>query len=245
MAAMSTVEGVDTSTDTTQRAPGRKMYGEDVATVSHDLKGPLSVIALEASVLDEILPGPDDDLAHNALTRIKQNVAFIDRMIRDLIDLAAIESDHFDILLQPTDLSRLVSNTVARMTPTRERERVFVDVPGPVMVLADPARIERVVGNLMSNAFAYSPPGTRIEVRIDAVGERVRVSVIDHGPGLDREEAQKVFMRFHRTRAARSKEGNGLGLFVCHRIIDAHRGVLAVESAPGHGSRFYFELPRA
>jgi signal transduction histidine kinase len=108
----------------------------------------------------------------------------------------------------------------------------------------DDLRIQRVVTNLLGNALKFAPRHTHVVVRLEAcVDGGARISVIDAGPGMAAAETAYVFERYRRTKSASHFEGSGLGLFVAKQIVEAHGGMIGVDSVPGTGSRFYFELP--
>lgn len=220
-----------------------QLRDDDVATLSHDLKNPLSMIALDLCMLQERLPAFASSELRRTLARIGQNVAFIDRLVHDLLDLSLIDAARLEITAVPLELSSLVEEVIERATSARDRTRVRVEVGEPVIVLGDGARLERVIANLLGNALKYSPRGSQVVVRLAIAAQTVRVSVIDHGPGLDPAEASTVFEKFRRASSARGREGAGLGLFVSHQIVAAHGGRIGVDSVVGEGSCFYFELP--
>ncbi len=222
---------------------GSELDDDDVATISHDLKNPLSIITLDVGVLQERLAGSASGELRRALARIEQNVAFINRLIHDLLDLSALGAAHFSMTMEPTDLGRLVASVVGRATTPAERERIYLDVPGPIIVMADAARVERVIENLLLNALKYAPSPTPIGVRVDLGDDHACVSVIDEGPGIAPPDQRLVFEKFRRGRASRRREGTGLGLYVCRKIVEAHGGRIGVDSELGKGSRFFFELP--
>ena len=124
-------------------------------------------------------------------------------------------------------------------------------VDGPTLVEGDEDRLRQVVDNLLSNAIRYSPGGSPIDVTIDTgdapTGAVVRVRVIDRGPGLSADDAERVFDRLYRTDEARSRVdgGSGLGLSIVRSIVETHGGEAFVETNPGHGSTFGFTLPVA
>jgi len=124
---------------------------------------------------------------------------------------------------------------------------IAMDAPSPVVVDGDDARLRQVVANLLNNALEHTPPGTPVTVRVGAHGGRAHLSVLDEGPGLPPDDAAKIFDRFYRVDAARtrSKGGAGLGLSIVKAIVEAHDGTVLLESAPGHGARFIVDLPEA
>lgn len=213
---------------------------DDVVAIAHDLRGPLSVISLEATLLEDE-PSVSRD-ARSALARIGRNLRYIDYLLQDLLDLAAIDAARFEIRGEPTELCGLVAEVIARMVPTRDRDRVVLTSTGVVEAIADAHRIERVVANLLHNALKYSCDSP-IAVVVEADGDLARVSVIDQGPGLPPDEVSCVFDKFRRASTSKRSGGTGLGLYVSRRIIEAHHGRIAVSSTFGHGSRFEFELP--
>ena len=216
---------------------------DDVVQIVHDFKGPLSTIALEAWLLDDKLGAAADGEVRRVVARINHNLAFLDRMVQDLLDSCAMDEGHFAIRRRPTELRGLLADAIERVVASRDRSRVVLEATGQVTLAIDDLRIERVVANLVANALKYGSLGTGVVVRLEADGVRVRVSVIDSGPGLSEAEMGYVFDRYRRTPSAQTIEGSGLGLYASKRIIEAHGGTLTVESVSGVGSRFYFELP--
>jgi PAS domain S-box-containing protein len=211
---------------------------EDMAEIVHDLKNPLSTIAIDAQVLSY---RSDSGATPSQVWRIERNVAYMDRLVHELLDLCALDSGRFNLERRPIELRSLIERVLDRTLPTHHRARVYLDAFDHVVVPCDEYRIERVVANLVENAIKYTPPSTDIIVRMRTRYPIANVSVIDSGPGLSPAECELVFDKFKR--AATSRSGSGLGLYVSRKIIDAHGGRLAVESVPGVGSRFFFELP--
>jgi signal transduction histidine kinase len=139
----------------------------------------------------------------------------------------------------------LVDAALAEQRPAADAAGIELagTIVEPVLpVLADPERISLVLGNLLANAIRYSPPGQAVELRSEPEGGRVRFSVTDRGPGIPREQQQRVFEKFVRLPGAKG-EGIGLGLYISREIVGAHGGEMGFEDAPGGGSRFWFTLP--
>lgn len=220
------------------------MREEDVAQIVHDLKSPLATIALEADLLDYRLDAGDHYDARNVVARITQNVAYLDRMVQDLLDLCSLDAGQLVLHRAPTELGALLEGVVGRMVLSCDRGRVFLEVRSRITLELDDLRIERVVANLLQNALKYSPSTTGIVVRLDQYPDVCCVSVIDAGPGLTPAEMTSVFEKFKRGGSpAALHHGTGLGLYVSKRIIEAHGGRIGVDSVHGVGSRFFFELP--
>jgi signal transduction histidine kinase len=212
---------------------------EDMAEIVHDLKNPLSTIAIDAQAL-----GFRQSAAAtpSQVWRIERNVAYMDRLVQDLLDLCALDTGCLRIERRPVELRALLERVLDRVLPAHQRDRVYLDACEHVVVTCDEYRIERVVANLVENAIKYTPATGDIIVRLRTRFPITTVSVIDCGPGLSPSECECVFDKFKRASTGRCN-GSGLGLYVSRKIIDAHGGRLGVESVPGLGSRFFFELP--
>jgi len=211
-----------------------------VAALAHDLKSPLAVIDLEARLLASRL---ESDEISRSVQQIKHNVAYMDRMIRDLLDLAADKAGRLEMRREPTSLATLVASVVDRSVSTRDRPRVIVEVSDAPTASIDALRIERVLANLIDNALKFSPVDERIIVRLESREGVARISVIDRGPGLTHEEAAFAFDAYRRAKDAHRHDGVGLGLTVSRCIVEAHGGRICVESVPGAGATFFVELP--
>lgn len=215
----------------------------EVDLIVHDLKNPLATIGLEASLLDDRLALLDGGTIRRALHRIKHNVEYLARIVDDLLDLSALDHGRLTIRYMRTELRSLLEQVIDRAVSTRDHDRMVLEAPEPITVRADDLRIERVVVNLLQNALKYSPGKSSIVVRLDQTGGCARVSVTDVGPGIDPNEQNSIFERFRRGSGTGAHEGSGLGLYVSKKIVEAHGGRIGVDSRPGSGCRFFFELP--
>ncbi|MGE5181038.1 MAG: sensor histidine kinase [Acidobacteriota bacterium] len=207
----------------------------------HDLKNPLAVIELETELIRQDLAACPPSV-RAAVRRIRDNVAFMDRLVRDLLDRAALDDGQLVIRRHPTELSSLIAETVDRSVPAAERPRVCIEVREAVTVTVDELRIQRVVANLVDNALKHAPRDTRVTVRIERTGELACVSVIDGGSGVDAEHTAYLFDKYTRASTA---DGSGLGLYISRRIVEAHGGHLGFARDPDASSRFFFALPAA
>lgn len=216
-------------------------HAQELVEIVHDLKNPLSTIALELCLLVEKLSAAEADV-RGGLARIQHNVAYLDRLVLDILDSCALEADRFTLHRRPTELRAMLEQVIERVVPTRDRGRVYLEAPARFTVSIDELRIERVCANLVSNALKYAPRGTAIVVRLEVEG-CVRISVVDGGPGLAPNETEHVFDKYWRAASSTLREGTGLGLYVARRIVEEHGGTIGVDSGCHAGSRFYFELP--
>jgi signal transduction histidine kinase len=215
----------------------------EVVEIVHDLKNPLSTIALEMCLLGDKLGEHAGEDVKATLGRVNQNVVFLDRMVQDILDCCSLEAGRLRLNRRKTELCALLEHCIDRSIATRDRTRVFLDAKCRVTLLIDDLRIERVVANLLQNALKYARRSTGVIVRLELGHHAAKVSVIDSGPGLTSEEMNAMFDRYRRGTSSRGIEGSGLGLYVAKRIIEAHGGSIGVESVRNVGSRFFFELP--
>jgi len=226
-----------------QRAGSEERLRRFLADASHELRTPLTSIQGYAELLRKDALS-DDEAQDRALERIGQEAARMGVLVGDLAVLAR-EGEGPAPEMTRVDLTALVAAVVddARVIgPDRPFELYR---PRPVAVLGDPVRLEQLVHNLVDNALAHTPPGTPVEVRVTAEGERALLEVQDHGPGLDAEQAARVFDRFYRGTAVTRDGGSGLGLFIVARLARAFGGTASVASEPGAGATFTVELPLA
>ena len=218
------------------------LRANDVVEIVHDLKNPLATIALEMCLLADKLGDAAPLDMRTAVVRVQHNVAYLDRLVQDILDSCALDAGSFELHRRPSELLTLLEEVIERSVPTRDRARVYLDAPRGLTLNIDDLRIERVIANLLQNALKYAPRGSGVVIRLE-IGERARISVIDAGPGMTEEEMKRVFQKYWRTPDAVIHEGSGLGLYVARRIVEAHGGSIAVESVRNQGSKFYFELP--
>jgi signal transduction histidine kinase len=216
---------------------------DDVASLAHDLKNPLTIIMLEANQIEERLGASATPAVLRGLERIALNAAYVDRLVSDLLDVASADAGRLELRLDRLDLAQIIRTAAERSVSTPDRARIRVDIRDVVFAWGDEVRIERVISNLVGNAFKYCPEGL-ITLRLEARGLRACISVIDCGPGLTADDARRVFERYRRGTAGNA-HGYGLGLYTSRKIIEAHRGRIGCVSTPGRGARFYFELPLA
>ena len=228
--------------DITRRRELEQFRDEYVGYISHDLKNPLSIIILQARLLARQLEGRVTDEDLRALRVIADSAGFIDRLVRELLEMAYVESDQLELHREPVALARFLGSVLERTLSTADRARVRLEIAAAPTVDAERSRLERVVVNFVQNAIKYAPPGSPIAVRLAVDGDRAVVSVTDRGPGVPPAQRSLVFEKYKRTDAARAKEGVGLGLYVSRKIIEAHGGEIGVEGAPGEGATFFFRL---
>jgi PAS domain S-box-containing protein len=228
---------------TAQRAT--RARDEILGVVSHDLRNPLSAIAMCARTLRESPPERAAD-RQELVDAIGESTEWMNRLIQDLLDVAMIEAGRLSIHRQPEEVAPLVQKAVAMFeAPARERSIALrVDLPADLPpVSADAERLLQVLANLVGNAVKFTGPGGEITVSARAHGEEVRVAVTDTGPGIPEQDLSHLFeLYWHAQRTAR-KRGSGYGLAIAKGIVEAHGGRIGVESTVGAGSTFSFTIP--
>ncbi|HUF64459.1 MAG TPA: PAS domain S-box protein [Gemmatimonadaceae bacterium] len=216
-----------------------------LAVVAHDLRNPLNTILMAAELLLDIGASqkPFDPRHVEMISRAGQRM---DRMIQDLLDVQRTEAGRLTIDARVENVAEIIGDTLEMLRSMAASSGVELvneqeeDLPP---VVADAARIQQVLSNLVGNALKFTPGGGRITVRAEAIGEEVRVAVIDTGTGIEADQLPHVFGRFWQATSG-DRRGIGLGLAIAKGIVEQHGGRIWVESAPGQGSSFFFTLRR-
>ncbi len=212
--------------------------------VSHDLRSPLAALAGQAQLLAaRAEPGSWVAGRADSILRASRRMA---AMLDDLVDAARHDTSRLQLDLQVVELAPFLGELLRRMSAALPCERVDLEVRGErPAVRADPARLERIVVNLLSNALRYSPPAERVEIGVERAGHRVTISVLDHGPGIAEQDRAYLFEQYYRGSASAGIEGLGLGLHSTQLLVRAHRGRIRADATPGGGATFRVELPAA
>ena len=218
---------------------------EFLGLLSHELKTPLTMIRGNAEILRRTNAGGIDPADRElALADIEQEAERLHRMIDNLLVLARLERDGRPET-EPALVRRIIAGLVAEHRRNHSGRRVDVVIRAPITpVLIHRDYLEQVLRNLLSNAEKYAPASTPIEVRMSRNAHALIVSVLDHGPGVPRDERERVFSPFYRSpRTADRTPGVGIGLVVCRRLMEAQGGSIAVTQRRGGGACFTLRLP--
>jgi two-component system phosphate regulon sensor histidine kinase PhoR len=217
-----------------------------VANASHELRSPLTTVRAAAETLATV--ENDHKAAARFVELIQRNAERLANLIDDLLELSRIESRELNLQLEPVDLASVVDRTLSHNAHRAQLKRIaFANaVTGTPQVRADRRALEHVLGNLVDNALKYCGEGASVRVSAASDDGRVRVSVSDTGPGIAHEHLSRIFERFYRVDAGRSRElgGTGLGLSIVKHLVEAMGGHVFVESTIGSGSTFSFTLHR-
>ncbi|MEL6223834.1 MAG: histidine kinase [Cyanobacteria bacterium J06627_8] len=226
-----------------------------IAMLAHDLRNPLTALSIALETLDmgdrleeskkesKMTSALQKQLLKHARTQTKA----IDRMITDVLQAAEGSNVRFQIHPVPLDLQDLLLDTLGRLERQFQvkSQSVETDIPQDLPnVYADPERVRQLLVNLLDNATKYTPNGGKIEISaLHRTTQKVQVSISDNGPGIPSENQDKIFEDRFRLKRDESKDGYGIGLALCQRIVRAHYGQIWVDSSPGKGSSFHFTLP--
>jgi PAS domain S-box-containing protein len=229
-----------------------RLKSQFLANMSHELRTPLNSIIGFARVILKGIDGPITELQQQDLTAIFNSGQHLLGLINDVLDLSRIEAGKMDLTFDEVNISDLISSVMSTAAglvkdkPIKLKSDIAEELP---LVRADAMRIRQVLINFMSNAAKFTEEG---EIVIKAVLEEptnkqpvVMVSVSDTGPGISQEDQEKLFQRFSQVDASLTRKvgGSGLGLSICHHLIQMHNGQIGVHSTPGKGSTFYFSIP--
>jgi two-component system, OmpR family, phosphate regulon sensor histidine kinase PhoR len=235
--------------DVTRERRLEDLRSEFVATISHELRTPLASLHGAALTLREHSKDLNPQTQHDLLDMIAAQSRRLADLIEEILVAGQLDSGSLHVVSEPFEPEELVWATAAAAR-VRVDERMQIDVSMATvlpMVTGDARRTRQVLSNLVDNAIKYSPDGGRIELIVDADDEHVRFSVRDEGLGIPLGEQQRIFDKFYRLDPdqRRGIGGSGLGLYICQELVRSMNGRIHVESDPGEGAVFTFELPVA
>jgi signal transduction histidine kinase len=212
-----------------------------LAEVTHELRTPLAVLqsGLEAQ-LDGIHPRDDRHLAS-----LVEETKLLGRLVEDLHTLALADAHRLTLHYEPSAAGALVEEAVESQTALAERRHISLTTavaPGLPELDVDPTRIRQVLANLLSNALRHTPDGGSVDVRVEKaeVGERVRFTVADSGPGIPTDRLEHLF---DRAAPSGDSRGSGLGLSIARDLVRAHGGTITAANQAGGGATVAFEIP--
>jgi PAS domain S-box-containing protein len=246
-----------TNTDVTEQrkleeALKSAVHARDVflGIASHELKTPLTPLTLQLQSIERMsekagagVPLPADKVMEKVV-RATLQVAHLDRLVNNLLDVSRLSEDRLTMNLEQVDLAGLVSEIAERLRPEVDAlgSGVTITTPGPIVGAFDRFRLDQVFSNLLTNALKYGR-GKPVEVEVSRHGSEALVSVRDRGIGISPEDHDRIFGRFERAVSANNYGGFGLGLWISRELVEAMRGRIRVESALGQGSTFTVVLP--
>lgn len=216
-----------------------------IAALSHDLRGPLSVIATARDSLAYYGQRMDEEKRAEKLDVIGRQVAFALALVDDTVDMARgrlSEADYRPARINIEALCRVSASEVS--SAKQDSHPISFSNPGRLeFAVLDEVLVTRILLNLLSNAIKYSPEGSEVRLEIDRRDGWLLLRVIDQGQGISETDLPHIFEPFYRAEDVRSIRGSGLGLSIVKDCVERHQGRVSVESQPGRGSSFTVELP--
>lgn len=225
-----------------------KQKDEFISMAAHELRAPMTAIKGYVSM---VLEGDTGDIPEKARGFLADANNINDRLIRlvnNMLNVSRIEEGRMVYQIEEENLSNAVRAVFSQFVPEAERKGLeyTLEIPNQIKdkVKVDPDRVQEVIGNFLSNAVKYTDSGSVKLVLSQPNEGSVRCEVIDTGPGISKEEQEKLFQKFHRVESNVGKTtGTGLGLYICKLLVDRFNGKMGLESDLGKGSNFWFELP--
>ena len=217
-----------------------------IADTSHELRTPLATMRSELDVslrLDDLSPA-----ARRVLESAREEVERLSRTVEDLLTLASADAGRLEARPERIDLADAAAQVAAAVAPLASARGVTVEVDGaPAPARADPDGVRHSLRNVVENAIEFSPHGGRVLVQTHALDGHAALTISDEGPGIPPEHRERIFERFYRVDASRTRStgGTGLGLAIADELIRAAGGRIWVEPAHERGSAFHIELPAA
>lgn len=233
--------------DVSTRRRAESSRDEVLRCVSHELRSPLQSIVLTAQQLGEKLqPGLEPQALRVSVDRILRASRSMARLVEDLLDVASIEAGRLGLRPVALRADALVRETIDAHSAQAESRGLALTMAAvtSTALVGDQGRLQQALSNLVGNALKFTPPGGTVLLCADDDDGFVRISVVDSGPGLPREQLARAFEPFWQSRLA-DRRGRGLGLAIAKGIVEAHGGSIWLESEPGHGTIVRFTVPKA
>jgi signal transduction histidine kinase len=223
-----------------------QMKSEFLAAMSHDFRSPLTVVRGSIEILMSQRPGALTAAQSELASRAARNVHRLEEFSEDLLEMARIEHGGVELERVEIDACEIVGEVVEDhrvFAHDREQTLDFERPRDPVTISVDVGRLRRAIGNLLSNAIKFAPASSTIRVRAGPDAGGFRLTVTDHGPGVDPDERERIFEKFSRGRRSATTAGAGLGLSIARSLVELHGGTLRYEDAAGGGATFVLSVP--
>jgi signal transduction histidine kinase len=225
-------------------ARNRELRRQMAADVAHELRTPLSIIMGHTEALRDGVVQP----SLQSLGVVHEEAIRLARLVEDLRVISLAEAGELPLVRRPTEPADLMARAATAHAVLAQQKGIVLPVEAPAglpQVDVDPDRLAQVLHNLLDNALRHTPQGGRVSLRAEPHAAAVRFHVHDSGSGVAEEDGARLFERFYRADPARARDqgGSGLGLAIAKTIVEAHGGRIWVESPPGGGADFVFEIP--
>jgi signal transduction histidine kinase/DNA-binding response OmpR family regulator len=217
------------------------------ANISHEFRTPLTLIQGPLQQIEENAAGKDGtvDVPVRHIKTMRRNTDRLLELVNQLLDLSKLDSGKMNLQVVKGDVLQLLKTLAGSFDSMAERKGIHYHVHFPeqtVIAFFDKDKLEKIISNLLTNAFKYTPEQGTVSVNVDIEENRLRVAVEDNGPGIPKRELDKIFDRFYQVEGTEDK-GSGIGLALVKELVDLYRGQISVSSEPGKGCRFKISLP--
>lgn len=234
--------------DVTAQRQGDRDRIRALSFVAHELRNPLTSMKLSLDLaIHRYQKGTP--IEPGALTVALDGIKQVERIVEDLVDAARSDNQKFRLIHERCDMRELCAQAAEEQRSVMDRPVRYDPPAEPLWVEVDRVRIRQVLSNLLSNALKYSPPDTTVDLLAERRGDHIWIGVRDRGPGVPAEARERLFQAFYRAPDAHAPQGQsaglGLGLFLCKRFVELHRGKIGFTTGPRDGSLFWFTLPAA
>ncbi|MHB2149712.1 sensor histidine kinase [Calditrichota bacterium LG25] len=225
-----------------------RLKSEFMATISHELKTPLTSLNMTIDILLRRVKGPLNQTQLDLLQGAQNDIKRLKAFVAELLEYSRLESGNYPLNLQSIEVEQLIAYATRPFLQSFSKKNITFKntIRAPIKTfIADFQGLARVLSNLLQNAIEHAPRYGKVELSVSMGKKALRFSVSDNGPGIPKEAQQLIFEKFVRIgKFEESEDGNiGLGLAIAREIVNKHGGKLWVESAPGRGSEFFFEIP--
>jgi signal transduction histidine kinase len=222
-----------------------KQKDKFLGMASHELKTPITSIKAFSQVLYRKIDKKEHPEYGSLLENINSQTDKVTKLINDLLNVSNIEEGKLVLKKEQFSIDELVAKTISDMQYTTDTHKIVKEGTIKTSVYGDADRLMQVLSNLLTNAIKYSPKASKVTVELSEQKGFAKIAVRDFGPGIAKEDQQKIFDRFYRTKfhEERNIAGFGLGLYIAAEIIKRHNGDIGVSSVQSKGSTFYFTIP--
>jgi signal transduction histidine kinase len=213
--------------------------------IVHDLRSPLTVVTGYMHALQEIAADKLSPTEAEFVAAAQRGADNLNEMISTLLDVGRLEAGEMPLRLQPHNVAEIARKAASRFSPALKKRTLHCEAPpGPVVAACDADVIRRVLENLISNAVKFTASDGTIRINVQSNETDVTISVVDNGQGIPPDQHKHIFEKFGQTESgSEHRHSTGLGLAFCRLAVEAHRGKIGVQSQPGKGSTFWFNLP--
>ena len=241
--ALERVHYVDVAQKATVQIESERLRNSLLSALSHDLRTPLAGLTGLAESLRMTEPSLSA-AQHEIAEELVSSAIRMSAQVNNLLDMARFESGEFRLTSSWNSVEEMIGSAVRLSKRVLASRTLKTDVPADLpLVKCDAVLIERVLVNLLENAAKYTPPDAIVEIVAQSVGEEMRVTVVDNGPGIRPGSEQEIFNKFSRGVRESAISGVGLGLAICKAIVEAHGGSISAANRGGRGAAFTFTLP--